>query len=410
MKSDLDRLMAERDLQALVVVGDETYSAPRDYLTNGAHVTGGLVIKKRGAAPVMVVNPMEIEEAAASGLQVFSYADFNWAELVKEAEGDRSKANVRLWERALRAQDIPPGRIGIYGTSDVNVYIELVRDLNTLDGYEFVGERGLTLFDEAYVTKDADELARLKQAAVGTDATLQATWDFIASHRAQGDTLIKADGAPLTIGDVKRFVRRTLLDYDLEDTGMIFAQGRDAGFPHSRGQSDQPLRLGQAIVFDLFPRQVGGGYFHDVTRTWCIGYAPAEVQQTYETVMRALEIAYETYAEPGQPGYELQEAVLDYFESLGHPTGRSHPNSMEGYVHSLGHGIGLNIHERPSLSHAQRTDRLQAGNVLTIEPGLYYPDKGYGVRVEDSVYIDAQGKLAALTTFRKDLVIPLANQ
>jgi len=407
MKSDLDRLMAQRDLQALVAVGDETYSAPRDYLTNGAQVTGGLVIKQRGADPVMVVNPMEIEEAAASGLKVYSYHDFGWADLVKEAEGDRSKATVRLWERALRELAVPPGRVGIYGTSDVNVYIDMVNDLNRIDGYTFVGERGLTIFDEAYITKDADELARLKKVAAGTSATLRAAWDYIASHRAQGDTVVRSDGTPLTIGDVKRFVRRTLLDYDLEDTGMIFAQGRDAGFPHSRGQDDQPLRLGQSIIFDLFPREVGGGYYHDVTRTWCIGYASDEVRQTYDTVMQAFQIVMDTYEEPGQPTYVLQEAVLDYYESLGHPTQRSQPNTMSGYVHTLGHGVGLNIHERPSLSHLLRTDTLQVGNALTIEPGLYYPDKGYGVRIEDTVFIDENGQMLTLTDFHKELVIPL---
>ncbi|MBZ0299824.1 MAG: M24 family metallopeptidase [Anaerolineae bacterium] len=407
MKSDLDRLMAQRDLQALVAVGDETYSAPRDYLTNGAHVTGGLVIKKRGEAAVMVVNPMEVEEAAASGLTVYSYHDFGWADLVKAAGGDRSKANVQMWGRALHAEEVPSGKIGIYGTSDVNVYIDMVAELNQLDGYSFVGERGLTVFDEAYITKDADERARLEAAAAGTSATLRATWDYIASQRAEGDTVVKADGSPLTIGDVKRFVRRTLLDHDLEDTDMIFAQGRDAGFPHSRGQHAQPLRLGQSIIFDLFPREVGGGYYHDVTRTWCIGYAPAEVQKTYETVMHAFEIAMESYEEPGQPTYTMQEAVLDYYESLGHPTQRSQPSTMNGYVHTLGHGVGLNIHERPSLSHVQRTDKFQVGNALTIEPGLYYPDEGFGVRVEDTVFIDDDGHMHTLTDFRKDLVITL---
>jgi Xaa-Pro aminopeptidase len=146
-----------------------------------------------------------------------------------------------------------------------------------------------------------------------------------------------------------------------------------------------------------------------VTRTWCVGYAPDEVKQIYDVVMRALQIAKESYEEPGQPTYVPQEAVLDYFEGLGHPTQRSQSSSMNGYVHTLGHGIGLNIHERPSLSHVVRSDTLQKGNVLTIEPGLYYPDKGYGVRVEDTVYIDADGHMVTMTQFRKDLVIPLSS-
>lgn len=405
MKADLDQLMEKRGLQALVVVGDETYSVPRDYLTNGAQVTGGLVIKKRGADPVMIVNPMEVEEAAASGLTVYTNHDFGWGDLIKEADGDRSKATVKLWERVLQQQAIPPGKIGIYGTDDVNVYIEMVDELNQLADYEFVGERGLTLFDEAFITKDADELARLKVVAAATSATLQATWDYIAGHRVEGETLVKPDGSPLTIGDVKRFVRRTLLDHDLEDTGMIFAQGRDAGFPHSRGQTDMPLQLGQAIIFDLFPREIGGGYHHDVTRTWCIGYAPEPLQKAYDTVMKAFDIAITAYDEPGQPTHELQEAVLDYFEEEGHPTQRSQPSTMNGYVHSLGHGVGLKIHERPSLSHLTRKDILQQGNVVSVEPGLYYPDEGYGVRVEDTVYIDETGKMISLTDFHKKLVI-----
>ncbi len=407
MKSDLDRLMVERDLQALVVVGDEVYSAPRDYLTNGAQVTGGLVIKKQEADPLMIVNPMEVEEAAASGLTVYTTNDFNYTDLVKKAEGDRDKATVWLWEQALQRANIPPGRIGIYGTSAVNAYIELVRQLNHLDDYEFVGERGLTIFDEAYVTKDAQEIERIKVVAAGTSATLQATWDYIAGHGQQGSTVVKADGSRLTIGDVKRFVRRTLLDYDLEDTGMIFAQGRDGGYPHSRGQADQALEVGQAIVFDLFPRELGGGYHHDVTRTWCIGHAPDQVKATYDVVMRSFEIAMETYDEPGQPTHLMQEAVLDYFEGEGHATGRSEPGNMQGYVHSLGHGVGLEIHERPSISHLLKADKFQAGNALTIEPGLYYPDDGYGVRIEDMVYIDENGVMVTLTDFHKKLVIEL---
>jgi Xaa-Pro aminopeptidase len=407
MKSDLDRLMAERGLEALVVVGDEVYSAPRDYLTDGAHVTGGLVIKKRGGETLMIVNGMEVEEAAASGLPVYTYNDLDYDTLLKEAEGDRSKAVIGLWRQALQKFAVPQGKIGIYGTSDVNVYIEMVKDLNQINGYEFVGERGMTLFDEAATTKDAAELERVRSVAARTNATLRATWDYIASHRAQGDSVVNGDGTPLTIGTVKRFVRRTLLDHDLEDTGMIFAQGRDAGYPHSRGQADMPLQLGQSIIFDLFPREIGGGYHHDVTRTWCIGHAPEKVRQTYDLVMNAFEASLAAFEEPGQPAYTLQEAVLDIFEAAGHPTQRSVPGTMTGYVHSLGHGVGLQIHERPSMHHLVRNDRLQVGNVLTVEPGLYYPDEGYGVRVEDTIYIDEQGQIVTLTDFPKTLVLDL---
>lgn len=406
MKSDLDQLMAERGLEAIVVTGEAHDNPPRYYLSGGAHVTGGYVVKKRGDAPAMVVNGMETEEAAKSGLRVISQDELGWAELMKAAQGDVPKATVAFWGRLIEHFQIPAGKIGVYGAGNIHHYLELMRLLeNAYHDHDFVGEMGMTLFDQAYVTKDADEMLRIRSVAARTSAVLQETWDFIASHRAEGDQVVAADGTPLTIGDVKRFVRRALLDRDLEDTDMIFAQGRDGGFPHSRGEADMPLRLGQAIVFDLFPREIGGGYHHDSTRTWSIGYATPEVEQAYRQVMDAFDIAVETFR-PGIAASAPQEAVQDYFEKLGHPTSRSQPGTSVGYVHSLGHGVGLNIHERPSLGHLSK-DTLQRGNVISIEPGLYYPEQGFGVRVEDTFYVNENGELISLTDFHKDLVLPL---
>jgi Xaa-Pro aminopeptidase len=262
------------------------------------------------------------------------------------------------------------------------------------------------LLDAANLTKDPDELEKMRDIGLRTGEVLQATWDFIASHKADGDRVVNGDGEALTIGAVKGFVRRALLDRGLEDTGMIFAQGRDGGFPHSRGDAETPLQVGQPIVFDLFPREVGGGYFHDVTRTWCIDTAPDEVREVYNTVMESFDIAVESFS-VGKPTHLMQEAVLDYFERKGHPTQRSAPSTSVGYVHSLGHGVGLEIHERPSLSHILKEDVFQAGNIFTIEPGLYYPEKGYGVRVEDTFAVTPDGQLVSLTPFRKDLILPL---
>src|SRR5664279_1914813 len=406
MKSDLDQLMANRSLDAIIVAGDEHANPPRYYLTNGAMVTGGYVLKKRGSDPIMVVNPMEIEEAAKSGLQVYSNNDFDWGALYKEMDGDLTKATVIFWKRLLLRIGVESGKIGVYGAGTINHYLELIRLVEAqYPEYQFVGEMGMSLFEEAYVTKDAAEISRIRSVAQRTSAVWQATWDFIADHRSEGETVVKEDGSPLTIGEVKHFVRRELLDRDLEDDAMIFAEGRDGGFPHSRGEADMPLKLGQPIVFDLFPRELGGGYFHDSTRTWAIGYATPEVQQAYNEVMDAFDVAVDNFR-LNLPASRLQEAVQDYFESKGHPTTRSNPATTVGYVHSLGHGVGLNIHERPGIGHLSK-DKLQAGNVISIEPGLYYPDRGFGVRVEDLCYVDATGNLISLSDFHKDLVLPL---
>jgi Xaa-Pro aminopeptidase len=250
-------------------------------------------------------------------------------------------------------------------------------------------------------------LEALTQIGRDTGAVMKKTRKWIASHRAEGDTLVKVDGAPLTIGDVKTYVNKALMDYGLIDNGtMIFAQGRDAAVPHSRGEADMPLKLGQSIVFDLFPKNPDKGYYHDMTRTWCIGYAPDEVRQAYDLVMHTFTQSLEALT-AGEPTANLQNLVCDIFEEHGHPTARSHPGTSDGYVHSLGHGLGLEVHEGPGISHVNNKPVFEPGHVVTIEPGLYYPERGWGVRIEDTVYLDEDGHLVNISFCPYDLVIEL---
>lgn len=407
MKSDIDRLMQERNLDAFIVAGGEEFNTIRYYLTNGAHITRGTIIKIRDKDALLICNGMELEEAQKSGLRLKTDSELGYFDIFKEADNDPHKATARFWKKLLVDEGLAEGRVGLYGTLQVNTTIALYNALlQEVDQYEFVAEASTTLFTEAMLTKDDEEIERIKSVAERTNEAMSLAWDFIAGLTADGDYVIDAEGQRVTIGDIKTLVIRELMARGLEDTGMIFAQGRDAGFPHSRGEADMPLQMGQSIVFDLFPREMGGGYHHDMTRTWCIGYAPKDVQDIYDTVMEAFDISIETYG-VNKPTYYMQEAVLDYYESKGHPTPRTNPGTMEGYVHSLGHGVGIDIHESPSISHVRRDDIFQVGNAVTIEPGLYYPDNGIGVRVEDFCIVDKHGELISITPFRKDLVIPI---
>ena len=409
LKADLDRLMRERDLDAIIVTGGEEFNSARYYLTNGAHISHGTVFKRRDKPALLVCSRIELEEALKSGLEVKTDVELGFYDRLKACKGDTIKATALHWSDILTGLGLGAGRIGLYGSWQINKTIALYAGLRAeLDQYDFVAEAKSTVIEEAMLTKDAAEISRLKSVAQRANDVMEIAWDYIASLRQDGEYLRDSDGERVTIGDIKAIVRRELMARGLEDTNMIFAQGRDAGFPHSRGAADMPLQLGQSIVFDLFPRELGGGYHHDMTRTWCIGYAPPEVQEVYDTVMEAFDISIETFA-LNKPTHLMQEAILDYYEGRGHPTTRSHPATMEGYLHSLGHGVGIDIHERPSISHMRRDDIFQIGNVLTIEPGLYYPERGFGVRVEDLFIVDEHGELVSLTPFRKDLVIPLEN-
>ena len=276
-----------------------------------------------------------------------------------------------------------------------------------LEGTTLVGEFEDSLFAQARETKDDGEIDELVEAGRLTSLVVRETRDFLSGHQARNDVLVRRDGEALTIGDVKRFIRARIAGYGMhEDHGCIFSQGRDAGVPHNAGDPAMPMRLGQSIVFDIFPL-VPSGYFHDLTRTWSLGYATDEVLEAWEQTKTIFDRVMAAVA-LGVPCRDLQNMTCDFYEALGHPTARSRPGTHEGYVHSLGHGIGLDIHEEPSLSHREgNTTVLMPGHVFSVEPGLYYPDRGFGVRIEDSVAFRESGALINLTDVPYDLVVPV---
>jgi Xaa-Pro aminopeptidase len=232
--------------------------------------------------------------------------------------------------------------------------------------------------------------------------------EFLVSHDVRDGVLVTRDGDALTVGEVKRRINLWLAIRGAENPEeTIFAIGSDAGVPHSAGTSRDRIEVGKTIVFDLFPAEVGGGYFYDMTRTWCLGYASDEVQKVYEDVLEVYNKAYAAM-KPNEPCREYQILTCKLFEEQGHPTIMSDPKTQKGYVHSLGHGIGLNVHEGPMFSHVETNeDKLLPGSVFTIEPGLYYPEQGCGVRIEDTAWLRQDGVVEILADFPKDLVLKM---
>jgi Xaa-Pro aminopeptidase len=177
--------------------------------------------------------------------------------------------------------------------------------------------------------------------------------------------------------------------------------------PHNSGRDREAVTLGKTIVFDIFPRERGGGYFFDFTRTICFGYAPDYVKAIYRLVTEAQDYAFSLF-QAGKRCSEIGRAVCRFFEKAGHKTLLTDPKTQVGYCHSLGHGLGLNIHESPSFSlFGTNKDVVQRGHVFTNEPGLYYPQKGFGVRLEDVVFINKKGKPVNLTHCARKLVVEM---
>ena len=410
MKSDLDHLMSERELDALFVSGGTRDNPAMHYLANGAKVGEyTLLIKKRATEPVLITIGMERDEAAKSGLQVVERSRYGLPQLLDQEGGNQVAAHARMLTAIFREFDVI-GNVGLYGREEQGFTLALVNELRArLPELSFIGESTPNVLQLAQLTKDEDELTRIRALAATAIGVVADTRQFLASHKVVHGHLVTESGAPLTVGDVQRQIIRWSTERDLENAeGMIFANGRDAGVPHSRGQKDAPLTLGETIVFDYFPREAGGGYFYDFTRTWCLGYAPAAVEQAHRQVVAAFELALANLR-VGQSCRALQRTVNDYFYEEGHRTTRSHPGTTEGYVHSLGHGVGLSIHEHPRLAETASPEELvRAGMVLTIEPGLYYPEDAYGIRVEDYIWMDPKtGHPQTIGVFDKELVIPL---
>jgi Xaa-Pro aminopeptidase len=412
MKSDLDALMQARNLDALLIFGDAENNPPMYYFVGGGHVSGALLIKKVGKEPVLFYNDMERDEAAKSGLKTVSLSEFPVADFEAQANGDRLLANAMRFKKILEEYGLSGGRVAVYGKVELSLMFGIMTNLaQQMPEVEFVGE-GLndSTILRAMETKDDVEVARIRQMGAVTTTVVKMVWDYLASCAVREDeVLLKEDGTPLSIGDVKGKMALWLAERGAVDAeGVIFAIGRDAGVPHSVGDPNDLMTLGKTIVFDIFPAEKGGGYFYDFTRTWSLGYATPEAKALYDQVHEIYDRAVENL-DLNASFVDYQRMTCEYFESKGHKTPLSTKSPLDGYVHSLGHGVGLNIHERPasSLTLAGEDNILKPGVVITIEPGLYYPEKGMGFRIEDTYWVRPDGKIELLAEFPYDFVLPM---
>jgi len=411
MKSDLDALMQAKNLDALVVFGNAEHNPPMYYFTGGGHVSHATLIKKRGAEPIYFHADMERDEAARSGLQRIPYSKYDYDELFSKAGRDNLLAGAMRYELMFRDAGVTSGRVGIYGTYDLGSIFGMLNHLQKLmPGIEFVGEpRDDSIFMRAMETKDEAEVGRIRRMGEITTEVVDRVAELLTSCNVRKDeVLLKENGSPLTVGDVHAKIRLWVSEQGAElPSGFIFAIGRDAGVPHSAGNPEDLMRLGQTIVFDIYPAEAGGGYYYDFTRTWSLGYATPEAQELYDQVREIFDTLTENF-DLNAPFKDYHRMTCEFFEARGHPSQLNTKAPVEGYVHSLGHGVGLNIHERPFSGLTTGDDqRLKPGVVITSEPGLYYPEKGMGVRIEDTLWVRPDGVIEKLAEYPYDFVLPM---
>jgi Xaa-Pro aminopeptidase len=264
------------------------------------------------------------------------------------------------------------------------------------NGIEVIVERDL--FDNRRRSKTATEIAGIRRAQRACEAALDASRELLRKAEPNGAGL-EVDGRPLTCERIKRVIEDVFADHDVEGSDMIVSHGAQTAVGHNMGSG--PIAPNEPIVFDLFPRDKATGCYSDMTRTYVVGEPPDEVKEWHALVKRALETST-AGVKPGVNGRALFEEVCEQFQAAGYKTQlNKEPGEVleDGFFHSLGHGVGLEVHELPNLGRSGQD--LVPGDVVTIEPGLYRSGFG-GLRLEDIVLVTDDG-YEVLTNYPYDL-------
>jgi Xaa-Pro aminopeptidase len=241
------------------------------------------------------------------------------------------------------------------------------------------------------ITSVKSPITRLRETKTGHEIqaiiAVQRTCEQAVAHaievisRAQvSDGELIHNGILLTAEAIRAVIHHTLLDHSCEADDTIVACGPGCADPHWQGSG--VLKAHQPIVLDVFPRHIVSRYYCDMSRTVVKGEPDPMIVEMHSAVVKAQETAF-GLIRPGVNGSDVHQAVCDTLDDAGF-----HVGDDEGFIHSTGHGVGLEVHEKPVLG--LQDVELEAGNVVTVEPGLYYKDVG-GVRVEDMVVVTDSG-------------------
>jgi len=404
LRSDLDKLMQDYHLDAIVAFGSASDPA-FNYLTAGSDTGDAVFTKTPGEKANIWLGSLQREGVKNPDFVTHIFDRALYKRVFSET-GSYEKAELEICLQGLELLKKGIKRVALYGRMEFSFSCLLRNELNKrYPGLEIVDDETPTLVDRLRATKSSEELAKIIEIGRKTSRVMIESRDYIRSHKISENHFVKTDHSPLTVADVKRFTRSKLFEQDLEDSeGMIFAPGKQATVGHNTGEPDTQILLGVPIIFDLFPREARG-YYHDTTRTWCFGYASDYLLKLYEDVRGCFGFVVDKAA-PGISSGNLQELACDYFRERGYPVVKDNPNTIDGYTHALGHGVGLAVHEPPYMGIGAK-DILSKGNVFAIEPSLVDTNRGLAVRIEDTFYINNDGKAASMTDVPYDLVIPV---
>jgi len=232
--------------------------------------------------------------------------------------------------------------------------------------------------------KTADEIEALRKGNRASAAGFRAVAKTLAEAKIRRGVLVH-EGRVLTSERLREIIGQATFEAGAVSFDIIAASGDQACDCHNAGTG--PIRAGELIVVDIFPRRMEDGYWGDMTRTYLKGKASDAQRRLVRTVKRGHELSMRMIRH-GVIAGDVQKAVETLFAKEGYQTVKD-SRQPEGFFHALGHGVGLEIHEEPIIRSGSPV-KLKAGMVVTVEPGLYYRGLG-GVRIEDVIHVTKDG-------------------
>ncbi len=336
-----------------------------------------IYFKKPGRRGTIIISQMEHPRAVLeSKAAVMTRAQAGMFEILK-TEKDPWQATARMITGQLQGKILVPPKFPLALARALQGSVELIVDDTALQSMRAVKSRA--------------EIGAIKKVQRVTGSAIDLGINLIKGSTVRKGILVSG-GKPLTSERVRAAMHALLIKCGCSAKDTIVSCGEDSAIPHCMGTG--VLRARQPIVLDIFPRDDRSGYFSDMTRTVSKGKPGAKVLDMHAVVCEAQDLAVREIRE-GVSGLDVHQRVVDFFKDHGYGS------ATTGFVHNLGHGIGLEVHEPPSLGLSGT--RLTAGNVITVEPGLYYPDVG-GVRLEDIGVVTKKG-FTRFTKYSRDLVI-----
>ena len=309
--------------------------------------------------------------------EVWDYSSLGSVELQKDSSFPAELIGPELVSRAL-------AKLGVHKVSVPASFWVLVAD--------YLRDRGVEVVVEADEwarrrrSKTPWELEGIERAQRATETAMLTAARMLREAEPTNDGLLRFEGEILTAEWIRESMNAELLMQGAESEEILVQSGDACLDGHHPGRG--PILPDQTCIIDCYPRDRRSGAYTDMTRTFVPGEPSEEALRLHGHCRKALDIAYSAV----RPGAEDAHAqVVAYFHDKGLPTLEHHEGSdplRQGFCHSLGHGVGLEVHERPFVG--RRSEPLQSGDVIALEPGLYFPGIG-GVRLEDTVFVTDKG-------------------